>query len=471
VNKFFRPLLLCLLIGNAPAFTHADPTPLAPTERVASLLLSQDFVNEQLQAHQKGEMLQAMSVELDADHDQIILRGVLHVPLEELRAINIDPRLGVFKFQLAIKLSTTKKGHLILEFPLNETYFYPADSKNPKQDRVIIPVQMLSLALASARGYLAAISGDFAGFDRRTDKLESLMKSLNHSIAAEKNADARDELKNQRESLRLQLEAVPVERKQLKNMSKEVSSILGFTGEKELNLNEELVARKNALVLKIKLSQLVPYLKGIELGGIRIVHDKKDGSGQNYLAIDINAELADSQTKLPTSPVSGNRPGMKTAPAIIVRLNQSLLESEEVISQEKAAVGANLRGFSIQLKEDGLHASGRWKSFLFFSIPFDTVVDFKTTGTDVFEVRVRKMDVAGLNVEFLSKYVLDSIHQRLDQSLKGICTFKDLGKSADDSRALQVTVDTKALVPAFPDLHLIDVDIRNQEFLLKMGHP
>jgi hypothetical protein len=38
-------------------------------------------------------------------------------------------------------------------------------------------------------------------------------------------------------------------------------------------------------------------------------------------------------------------------------------------------------------------------------------------------------------------------------------------------KALKVTVDTKKLIPAFPDLHLLGVDIREREFLLKVGKP
>ena len=418
----------------------------------------------------KSELLQKVTLSLDPEHDQIYVRGVVHVPVEELRAINLDPKLGEFRFQVAVKLETTRNGHLIIEFPLQETYFYPASSKNLKEDRVVVPVQMLSLALASMRGYLAALSGDFAGFDRRTAKLEALEKSLDRSIESEKNSDARDELKNQRESLRLQLAAIPLERKQLQGMSKEVEAMLGFTGEKEISLNDELAARKNALILKIKLSQLIPYLQGVELGGVRIRHDKKDGGGQNYLVVDINTELAGQ----PASPLAvskpADRPGMKTAPALIVRLNQALFESEALVDAEKKEMGSNLREFEIQLKDDGLHVSGKWH-LLFISVPFDTIVDFVTTSADVFEARVRKMDVAGIDLEFLTKFVLEALKKRLDKSLKGICSFQYLGEEKDHARALQVTVDPQKLLPAFPFLHLVDVDVREREFLLKIGRP
>jgi hypothetical protein len=220
-------------------------------------------------------------------------------------------------------------------------------------------VQMLSIALASARGYLAAISGDFSGFDRRTEKLNALLKSVDHEISVEKNSDARDDMKNQQEALKLQLAAIPLERKQLQSMSKEVESILGFTGEKELNLNEELGARKNALILKLKLSQLAPYLDGTELGGIRVLLDKKDGGGQNYLAVDINSVLEGTEVLAPKSPRS-NHAGSKIAPALIMRMNQSLFESKAVVDTEKKDMGDNLRNMQFDLKDDGLHVSGEW---------------------------------------------------------------------------------------------------------------
>lgn len=439
-----------------------------PNNRVASIYVAQDFINEQIALHSSSEKLvQKMNVELDPDHNQIILRGVIRVPLEELRAVNLDPKLGRYRFQVALHLDTTRQGHLILEFPLNQTFFYPDGSKDPKRDRVIIPVQMLSLALASARGYLAALSGDFEGFDRRTKKIEALIKVIDAGIAREKNPDALDDLKTQRESLRLQLQAVPIERKQLKGVSKEVETMLGFTGEKEISLNDELAAHDNALILKIKLSQLVPYLKGIELGGVRVMHDKKDGQGQNYFAIDVSAALAASAPEGSEKPAPP-RPGSKFPPSLIMRLNQALFESEAVVAAEKKQMGSKLRDFEIAFKDDGLHVSGKWHAFL-FSVPFDTIVDFVSTAPDTFEARVREVQVAGMDFAFLTKFVLESTKKRLDQSMQGICTFDYVGEEKDHSRALRVTVDPKRLVPAFPNLHLVAVDVRDREFLLKIG--
>jgi hypothetical protein len=454
-------------VQAATSDPKAQPSPSA-SNRVASVYISQDFINEQLTKHSKSELVKEMKIEIDPKLGQIFLRGKIQVPIEELRAVNLDPTLGVFRFQVTIKPKATRQGHLILDFPLDETFFYPDSSKDPEHERVIVPVQLLSLAIASARGYLAALSGDFSGFDRRTEKLTALIKALDRSIAEEKNKDARDDLKTQRDGLKLQLAAVPIERKQLETAAKEVGSILGFTGEKELNLNDELGAHKNALILKIKLSQLTPYLNGTEFGGVRTLFDKKDGNGQNYLAIDLNSDL-----EVPPVPVSSSgksaRPGMKVAPALVMRLNQSLFESREVLDTEKKDMG-NIRNLNFQLKEDGLHVSGQWHTFFVINVPFDTVVDFVSTGADVFEVRLRDVAVAGIDLEFMSKFVLESMKKRLYQALKGICHFKYVGEEKDHSRALQVTVDPKALVPAFPDLHLVGVDVQDGEFLLKIGH-
>ncbi len=462
-------LFLARLIFSSEAFAAAAASAPAPPNRAASIYVSQDFINEQLALHAKSDMLQRLSVTLDPEQGQAYLHGVLHVPTEEIRAINLDPKLVDFRFQVALRMSSTRAGHLILQFPLNETYLYPINSTNQLRDRVIVPVQMLSLALASARGYLAALSGDFEGFDRRTERLKALIRDLNHKIAREKNQDAQDDLKTRRDSLRIQLEAVPIERKQLKNLSKELQSILSFTGQKELNLNQDLGAFSNALVFKIKLSQLTPYLKGVELGGLRLLHDKKDGNGENYLAIDLNANLSGPVPASVGAPVSP-RPAMKAAPSLVVRLNQSLFESEAVMNAEKKEMGSNLRDFSIQLRDDGVHVSGKWHKF-FITVPFDTVVDFVSTGLDVFEARVREVNIAGIDFEFLSQFVLESLKRRLDQSLKGICKFDNLGMEDGGATALRVTVDPQALVPAFPSLHLVDVDVREHELLLKVGRP
>ena len=431
---------IAFTLASAAALAAPPDPQAASTSRVASAFVSQDFINEQLKTHLKSDLLKEAKIALDPEHGQIFLRGRIQIPLEELRALNLDPRLGSYRFQVTIKPETTTQGHLILEFPLSETFFYPASSTDPVHERVIIPVQLLSLGLASVRGYLAALSGDFSTFDRRTQKLSALVKAMDRAISHEKNPDAREALVTQRSSLKLQLAAVPIEAKQLQTIAKEYEHIMGFTGEKELNINDELGARKNALILKIKLSQLAPYLTGVELGGVRILLDKKDGNGENYLAVDVNSSLA---AALPPSKTAtpAPRPGMKSAPALIMRLNQSLFESSAVVEAEKKEMeSTSLRNINFQLKDDGLHVAGGWHTFL-FTIGFDTIVDFVSAGVDAFEVRVRDIKVAGIDFEFMAKFVLESMKKRLDNTLKGICTFSYVGEEKDHSRALRVNVE------------------------------
>ena len=396
----------------------------------------------------------------------MLLRGVVQIPVEEMKAMNLDPKMGAFRFQVAMKVEATPQGYLMLDFPINETYFYPADSKSWKRDKVVIPVQMLSLALASARGYLAAVSGDFSSFERRTKKLEALEKGFDKMIAEEKNADAKADLQNQRDSIKLQIEAIPIERKQLSALNKEFEHVLAFTGEKENNLNNDFAASKNVILLKIKVSQLIPYLNGVDLGGVRIMHDKKDGNGENYLVIDVNSQMAVKVSSYTGKP--SPRPGMKVAPSMIMRLNQSLFESQEMMSAEKSKMPSNLRNLDLELKDDGLHVKGDFHKW-FVTVPFETTVDFVTTGPDVFEARVRELEIAGMDFQFLTKFVLEAIKARLDHALKGLCEFSYVGEEKDKSRALQVHIDPKRMIPAFPDLHLVSVDVRDREFLLKIG--
>lgn len=462
-------LLFIFLFFHLGALAQT-PHHVTPENRVASMGIAEDFINQQLATYTaKAELVKDLKISLDQEQNRIYLRGHIQIPVEEMKAVNLDPRLGAFRFQVAIRPEATKKGYLILEFPLSETYFYPAHSKGRPEDRVIVPVQMLSLALASVRGYLAALSGDFSNFDRRTEKLKALIHGLDKLIAQEKNADAKEDLEIQRASLRVQLEGVPIERKQLENMSKKVARLIGFTGEKEIDLNQDLGARKNAIVFKIRISQIAPYLSGVELGGVRIRHDKKDGAGQNYLVIDINSDLDH-----PLPPLSGrtpaNRPPMKVAPSLLMRLNQSLFESKTIVNAEKEKIGEKIKDLHLDLKDDGLHVSGKWNGF-FFNVPFETIVDVVPTQPDIFEMHVRHLAVAGIDMKFLTKYVLAAMQERLELAMKGMCSFSYVGVKEDNAQALQVTLHPEKLVPAFPDLHVVDVDIREREFLLKIGRP
>lgn len=436
--------------------------------RVASVFISKAFINEQLKARTaKAPIFKDFKIELDDKSDQMFLLGKIQVPLEEMRAMNYEPGLGEFKFRVTMKPSVTKDGHLVLEFPLKETYFFPAVSNDNKNDRVIVPVELLSLAMASARGYLSALSGDMSTFDRKLAKLKSEMAVIQKSIKAEKDPAKVDDLKLQKKLLDLQIQAVPIERARMEGTAKSVSNILAFSGEKDINLNEEIQARKNAITLKLRLSKLLPYLKDIELGGVRISHDKVDGGGEDYLVVDVDSQLEEVPAPSQRGPRQ-QRVALKTAPSLLVRLNQNIFASK-ALSSIKQSKMADIRDFEMTLKEDGLHVSGKYHKY-FFNIPFDTTVDFVTIKPDEFEIRLRELNVEGIDLKFLTKYALDAVKDRLDAALAGICTFEYLGEAQDESHVLKVTVEPQKLVPAYPNLHLVAVDVGNRQFMLKIGH-
>lgn len=462
----FLFLFVSTLAPHASLAAYDPKNPLK--RRVASVFISKAFINEQLKARTaKAPIFKDFKIELDDKSDQMFLLGKIQVPLEEMRTMNVEPGLGEFKFRVSMKPSVTKDGHLVLEFPLKETYFYPASSVDNKNERVIVPVELLSLGLASARGYLSALSGDMSTFDRKAAKFKSEIAILQRAIKAEKDPVKVEDMKLQKKLLELRLQAVPIERTRMENTAKSVSNILAFSGEKEINLNEEISARKNAITLKLRLSKLLPYLKDIELGGVRISHDKVDGGGEDYLVVDVDSQLEEVPAPSQRGP-RAQRVGLKVAPSLLIRLNQNIFNSKALASIQKNKM-ADIRDFEMTLKEDGLHVSGKWHKF-FFNIPFDTTVDFVTTAPDVFEIRLRELNVEGIDFKFLTRFALDAVKDRLDAALAGICTFEYLGEDKDESHVLQVKVQPEKLVPAYPNLHLVAVDVGNRQFMLKIGH-
>ena len=201
-----------------------------------------------------------------------------------------------------------------------------------------------------------------------------------------------------------------------------------------------------------------------------MVDDKKDGNGENYLAIDVNSILEKPMPISNTATNANEREPLKVAPSLIVRINQSMLESKALMDVKDKEMSSKVENFEVNIKDDGIHVSGDFHA-LFLKIPFETTVDLVTTGADVFEVRVRELQVAGLDLEFLTNFILEAMKVRLDKVLNKICAFKYIGEEKDHSRALQVTVEPKNLIPAFPDLHLVKIDVRERELLLKIGHP
>jgi hypothetical protein len=137
-------------------------------------------------------------------------------------------------------------------------------------------------------------------------------------------------------------------------------------------------------------------------------------------------------------------------------------------------MGDKVDNLDIQMRDDGLHVSGRYRG-MGLLVPFDAFVDLVTVQTDVFEVRVKGREVAGLDVPFLTGSVLNLLRNLLDHALEGRCTFEDIQQTADHGRALRVHVGINKegapapLVPAFPTLHLKSVEVQEREFVLKLG--
>ena len=435
--------------------------------RVASIYISETFINEQLASHfENSDMIKQLKAEFDPADNTIFLKGRMQLPIDDFRAMGIDPKMLQFKFQVAVKPSLSPGDYLVLEFPLAETFFYQANSKNAKRDRVVIPVQLLSLGIASMRGYLAALSGDFSSFDRKKSKLNALLKGIKAAISTETNEDAKAALIRERKSLELQLASSTLEREKFEQTAKTLNKVLGFTSEKEFNLNNEIKARDNAIMLRMKLKNIVPYLKNVELGDIKLGRNSKDGIGESYFILHLHSLL----TRVP--PVSMKVPytskeKFKFPPALGIRLNQALLTTTMMAEAEKNAMPEMIKDFHVSFKEDGIHVTGKVKKF-FMTIPFDALVDFESTEPDVFEVRIRNLKVFMVDLKFLTPLALKAVQARLKKALGEICTFKYLGKK-DKSRTLQVRMEPKKMIPAFPGLHLVDVNVRDGNFMLRIG--
>jgi hypothetical protein len=434
--------------------------------KVGSIFVSEAFINEQLAGHlAKSDLVRNLKMKLEPQSGKMFLQGDFILPLDDIRAIGIEKDLAKFKFQLSILPKITPNKHLLLEFPISETYFYQANSKNPRRDRVVIPVQLVSLGLAATRGYLAALSGDFSTFDRKIAKYRALLKVANTSIKTETNPDALAVLKSGKKSLELQIASTQLERETFGRTAKSLNTIFAFSSEKDFNLNNTIHASGNTVMLKLKLSKLVPYLKDIELADIRVGNSNPNNSGENFLVFDLNTLLTEPPKQV--KKVARKPINYKIPPSLMIRLNQDLFTSKMIIEKEKASMSADIKDFKIKFKTGGIHVSGKVKKF-WMDIPFEGLVDFISTGPDVFDVRLRSLKVMKMDLKFLTPLVLTAVKSRLKKGLKGIAKYKYLGDQ-DNSRVLQVTINPKKLIPAFPDFHLTGVDVRDGNFMLKIG--
>lgn len=434
--------------------------------RVASIFVSEQFINEQLSNHlTKSDLVRNLKIKLDPQTSKMYLRGDFHLPLDDMRAIGIERDLAKFKFQLSILPKISPLKNLVLEFPISETYFYQANSKSPNRDRVVIPVQLLSVGLAATRGYLAALSGDFSSFERKEAKLKALLKGVSQTLSTETNVDAVAVLKSEKKSLELQIASTQLEKENFARTAKTLNSIFAFSDEKDFNLNNEIKAHGNTVMLRLKLGKLVPYLKDIELGDIRVGNNNPDNSGENFLIFDINTLVTEAPPQVKRTPRKAIL--YQVPPSLMIRLNQDLFTSKLVLEKEKATIGDSIKDFKIRFKSEGIQISGKVRKF-FMDIPFDGLVDFTYTGPDVFEVSIRQLEVMNMDLKFLTPLALTAVKGRLKSALKGICKYKYLGNK-DQGRVLQVKINPKKLVPALPDFHLVGVDVRDRNFMLKIG--
>lgn len=456
--------------------------------RIGTVYFSESFINEQLKKHiSLSESLKALEVDLKKEGNTIRVHGLYQLPFDDVEGLGLDPRMTQFRFQLSVRASINQEGYLVLEFPLEESFFYQALSGGPAPsssgpsalgssagptrfdppDRIMIPVQLLSLGLATARSRLAALSGDFSAMDRKRDKISALIRGTEEQIAKESNIDAKRVLLNRKQSLELQLESEKLSREQLAQTGRTLKNVMDLLGIADFNLNNKLKAKGNTLFLKLKLTSLISYLKDIELGRVRVQHKDRYGRGEDYFALDVDSTAAlDTGEPVPERLTLPER-DLEVAPSIHIRLNQELLLKQIVRETKAEKMAGKVKDFQLVFKDDGLHAVGKVKLW-FVWIPFDTLVDFVSTEPDVFEVRLRRLKAWGMNFKILVPFALRAVESRLDSMFRDLLTYQYLGE-VDETRALKVTVDSQKLVPAFPGLHLLDIDVVDGSIMLRIG--
>ncbi|MBI3550912.1 MAG: hypothetical protein HY077_00215 [Elusimicrobia bacterium] len=266
---------------------------------VGSFGLAEGYVNDQLQKFISELLRQSVSLmgwKLDiklkfkenhdvmVDIDMSIPPGFFGMPStdKDLLTYHITSKMEV--------LSTPHQGYLIFKLPPNGTLFKRANSDIPP---VAIHTELLSDAVAIARGYLAALSGDMAGFDAAAALLQKQMAALKLQMdQLNKERDRKEYMKLQAQFrlFELQKEATEIQRGQFKDIAEQVhTQMFSFVGDKELNLNNLLAARGNSLVLKVNLEQITPpniykLVAGIRLKNIQV--EDRDGHKELYFYLE-----------------------------------------------------------------------------------------------------------------------------------------------------------------------------------------
>jgi hypothetical protein len=312
---------------------------------------------------------------------------------------------------------------------------------------------------------LSALSGDFTGFDVKNRKFKALLNGIKRNLKIETNKEAIEVLKDEKRSLELQIEANNLQRQQFERTSQSLANIMGLVGDKGFNLNEKVKSYENKILLKLKLDSFVPYLADIAIGGVRVKHKDKDGEGEDYFAIDLQTKTKKFKAQKSKEFLQPKRQ-LEVPPSILIRLNQELFLSESIAAAKKEKMGDSIKDFKMVFEDDGLHLKGKyWKWF--FLIPFDVQVNFLSTNPDEFEVRVGKLNAFGLNLKLMSRMALNSVKSTFETMFDGV--FKFTMDEKHKGQVLKVNVDSAKLIPAFPNLHLMDITVLEGSFLLRLG--
>ncbi|MBI4346341.1 MAG: hypothetical protein HY553_05775 [Elusimicrobia bacterium] len=155
-------------------------------------------------------------------------------------------------------------------------------------------------------------------------------------------------------------------------------------------------------------------------------------------------------------------------PDLAVRIDQAALELPAIADAIRQATDDDIRKFRLELKEDGLHASGDYRLPILGGIHFKTAASPVWKGPNVFEVRIRKTKVLIFDV---TGRVVDAVEAALRETLDKVCTFQRLGRQADGSHSIRVTVDMKGLMPTLPRLFLSGISTRDKVLVLKAKLP
>lgn len=168
-------------------------------------------------------------------------------------------------------------------------------------------------------------------------------------------------------------------------------------------------------------------------------------------------------------PASAHEGHAHEHPDVAIRIDEALLESPAVVEAQQRALEDKIRDFKLLLREDGLHAKGKYRVPILPDVSFEAVAAFVWVRPDVFHVRVRKFKVLGF-IDATQR-VLDAMQKALEESLKDAVSPNQLGEDRDGSRVLEVTVDLKKVLPLLPGLYLSGITTRDKVLILKARLP